>query len=213
MKIKYPKERLEFEKFLKKLGYRNRTPVYKVKKINGLILEDEIGPIKVNGFFNLHKNKKSYLAYCYNEIIKDFRNNMSEEKIKKSIKMIAEHIDFKNNIHGRLGEVGWEVQMPHTIIRWNKSERTKLYVKILRSIKPLLENGLWDLDPKKGDILISRPGGLAFGSLGGRGDVNERPGRRRSKINQKFFNFGPTNSYGDQYAIYDENLKLNPIFI
>jgi hypothetical protein len=216
MKIKCSKDRIEFERFLRKLGYKNRSPAYKVKRYRGNILENEIDPIKIEFFMNLHKNKKSYLWYCYQELTKDEKNKVSEKELKENILMIAKQINFKNNRHAKMAEIGWEVKMQHTIITWGRSRRTKLYIKILRSMKKILEHGILEKNnivAKEGDILISRPGGPAFGSFNNIGGPNDRPGKKRGKINQKFFKFGPVNSYGDQYAIYDENLKLKPVII
>lgn len=207
MKIKYPTKRVEFEKLLKEIGYKNRLPLnYKVKEQKNLILEDcNTGPIKIKGFIKLYPNKKSYIWFCYQEMI---TKNIEIKEIKKTLSMIARQINF--NHHSRIAEVGWEISMGHTIILWTKSERTKLYFRLIKKLKLILKNGDWGIDPNPGEILISRPRGLRYGEIHGNGyKISEE----RGHINQRIFNFGKVNSYGDQYAIYDENLNLQPISI
>lgn len=205
--IKYPPKRLEFEKFLKKIGYRNRLPLkYKVQEQRNLILENsDIGPIKINGFIKVYPNKKSYIWFCYQEMLNNPRG-ITEEDLRKTILMIGNQINL--NKHSRVAEVGWEVLMSHTIKLWSKSDRTKMYFKILRELKLILKNGDWGITPNPGEILVSRPRGLRYGAI--RGPEEEK---ERGHINQKIFNFGKVNWYGDQYAIYDENLNLQPISI
>lgn len=207
MKIKYPPKRLEFEKFLKKMGYRNRLPLkYKVQEQKDLILENfDTGPIKIKGFIKLYPNKKSYIWFCYQEMLNDSRV-VSKEYMKTTLSMIAKQINL--NKHSRIAEVGWEILMGHTIILWTKSDRTKLYFKLIKQLKLILKNGDWGINPNPGEILVSRPGGLRYGAIHGLEISKER-----GHINQRIFNFGKVNSYGDQYAIYDENLNLQPISI
>lgn len=207
MKIKYPPKRLEFERFLRKLGYKNRLPItYNIKELRNEVLKDcDVGPIIIEGFIKLYPNKKCYIWECYKEILSNPRK-IDIQNIDNIISSIIKEIDFKN--HSRIAEIGWEVKMKHNLFLWSKHDRTKLYFKILRKFKTLLKEGEWDLKANPGDILVSCPGGLKFSQISG---VSYIASKQRCLANQKFLNFGTTNEYGHQYAIYDVNLNLQPI--
>ncbi len=61
--IKAPKQRCEFEKILRKFGFRDRSPIHDTKLIYVPVLRDIHLPnnVTLSGFYLFYPNKKSFL--------------------------------------------------------------------------------------------------------------------------------------------------------
>lgn len=69
--------------------------------------------------------------------------------------------------------------------------------------------GCFDISPCSGDILAAKPQGPKINN--GFTDESILLGKKQRISLGKRFGFGDIKSDGFQYAIYDENLSLNPL--
>lgn len=156
------------------------------------------------------------------DFIKCLCHPWEEEKIQYLMKKI------RYDEGGRIGEVGWGLSLP-TLGRKRKTLRdlskdethgiVKYAFKHNVIKKYLYEVELCDYEgPNKdlipndtprtrivGDILFSKPCGLAGHKLGGE-KLAQRIGRLCTR-----YGFSELDEYGWQFARYNENLKLEPI--
>lgn len=202
MFIKPPKKRLEFEKILRELGYKDRSPIYfseeRTKQVNYLCGgSDAIG---VYGSIIPYFNKKSYL---YTE----FYQNYNNPDIKERISVLAENILF--NEKTRIGEISWKVVYTKDPTEFTLEQRKKMFYAFIKDSHNDLINGALSLKPQVGDILVGNP----YGPKINQGHTQESItiGTKQRAIFAKKFGFGDVKSDGFSYGRYDENLMLRPL--
>ena len=202
MIIKSTRKRIEFEKILKKLGYRDRLPVFvdNEKKYQQVNFKCASGDMAIYTFIILYKTKKSYLYL-------EFLDNYKDENLQEKIKILAERIHFSEKT--RVAEVGWEVKYTKNPLEFSLSERKEVLYQFINYTYDNLKNGMVNIKPNPGDILVARPQGPKI-NLGFTESSMEIGKRQRSIVASKF-GFGNLKDDGFQYAKYDENLMINPI--
>lgn len=204
MKITPSPKRIEFERILKKLGYKDRSPVIPPR---GPLYEDILkclnkNQVEIKGFITEYKNKKSYL---YEFFIKNY-NNFSKKEMRDKLKILCDDIIFSEKT--RIGEIGWRIENMRNILFWNKTDRLEIYRSVIKLGKISIKYGGLGIKPNPGDILVSKPEGgkstffhikaIKYGSS------------QRGRINRKF-GFGEVKFNNTQYGRYNENLELIPI--
>jgi len=204
---KFPLEIIKFERLLKNIGYYDNSPIIRnVQKLEKCILKKYTDKLNINiiGFIYYYPNKKSYIWRCYQELLSNPK--LTKKEVIKYLLEICKGIIFLEKT--RIAEVGWEILYSNTLLTKSKRDLFVLYLHILKDLKILLKKEFFEIKPKPGDILVSRPRGLKFKVHNI--NTNWEGMRQRSLSAQKMFNFGKLNEWGDQYARYDENLNLYP---
>ena len=191
MKIKPSQKRIEFERFLLKLGIRDRSPIIYPKNIDERILTDMHPELEIYFSVRDYKNKKSYLYEYY--------KNNSKEKTKTLYKKLK--IGKKN----RVAETIWAIRGNTRRLTLNDS-KTILFA-FIKEIKKRIPIGICGKIPFPNDILVCKPAG---------GYVLNTPqshifGTRKRASLYKRLGFGQLDEDNCQYAIYDKNMVLHPI--
>jgi hypothetical protein len=203
MIIKISGKRKKFERILKKIGYKDQSPILKVDKLEYPVLKELSGDAyEIFYFTKSYFNKKTYLYefFLYNY-------ELDKKEIKKELKILCKDIIYKEKT--RVCEVGWGINNSNMLYFSTKDHLKKIYFEIIKIGKVIFKDGTDVLVPKEGDILVSKPeGGKILGSSN-----HERyliAQKQRGKINKKF-GFGDIKKQGSQYARYDKNLIPKPI--
>jgi hypothetical protein len=202
MIINPTQKRLEFEQLIRKLGYKDRSPVLaqedKKRVQTNYICES--GSMAVYSYFIPYFNKKSYL---YTE----FLSNYKSENLNNKIKILTERILFHEKT--RIAEVGWEVIYTKNPSEFSKKERTEILMNFIQKAYNDLKNGFSNISPRPGDILSANP----YGPKIDRGFTKEslEYGTKQRSIVAKKFGFGKVYDDGFCYARYDDSLNLIPI--
>lgn len=200
--VKAPKQRIRFERMLRKLGYNKREVANTYfKKINHQILKDCYPKyLNINLFLIRYLNKKSFL---YQEFLKD--QNLSNQDLYKKYKYLAKRIRL--NEKNRIAEVGWELYYHKPAELLSEKNRKIILLKVAKELKAFYLNRNYPRMLNPGHILISKPcaqkvhtGSEEFMDLI----------QKRSSLNSKF-GFGNIDEYGYEVSIIDLNLKINPI--
>lgn len=194
--IKAPKQRCEFEKILRKFGFRDRSPIHDTKLIYVPVLRDIHLPnnVTLSGFYLFYPNKKSFLYNSYLTYSKFMKNR----RLVKSIKILLNEIYYEEK--ARICEVGWKVELGLNIIHLNSRQKATIYIKVLKFAKKILKSGNEFYQPKENDMLVSTPNGpKGLQRLNKRGKLNERIG------------FGKIKESRNQYGKYNNKLDLIPI--
>ena len=204
MIIKPNKKRIEFERLLKKLGYKDNNPIIISKGPEYIQMLDHLtkNEIIVRGFIKEYKNKKSYLYefFCTNY------SNISKKEMKNQIKILCKDILF--NEKTRIGEIGWRIENMIKLVMWNKKDKFQLLISVFKFAKISLKTGEINMKPNPGDILVSKPEGGKRMSPHPQAIVVGSS--QRGRINKKL-GFGKIKFNNSQYSRYDENLILRPI--
>ena len=191
MKIKPQQKRIEFERFLLKLGIRDRSPIIYPKNIDERILTDIHPELEIYFTVRDYKNKKSYLYEYY--------KNNSKEKTKKLYKKLK--IGKKN----RVAEIIWSIHGNTRRLTLNDS-KTILFA-FIKEIKKRIPIGICGAIPFPNDILVCKPeGGYIVNT-----PQNYIFGTRKRASLYKRLGFGQLDEDNCQYAIYDKNMTLHPI--
>jgi len=204
---KFSPEVLKFEHLLKKSGYYDNSPIIKnVKRLEQPILEKYLEKyhIKIIGFIYYYPNKKSYIWRCYKEMLNNPK--ITRKQMLIYLFIISKGIIFSQK--SRIAEVGWDLLYTSKLRKESKRSLFILYLQISRDLKKMLRQDFLGIIPNPGDVLVSRPRGLKFGLR--KFNTEDEGMRQRSISAEKLFNFGKLNSWGDQYARYDEDLNLHP---
>lgn len=202
MIINPPEKRIEFEKTLRELGYRDRSPVYLEERVTKQI--NYVLPSgKAMGFYNTivpYYNKKSYL---YTE----FDQNYYEPERKNMVKSLAENILF--NEKTRIGEVYWKVIYTNDPREFTLEERRAIFGYFVKDVREWFTKGFVKFEPREGDMLVSNP----YGPKINKGHTSESmdEGTKQRALWNKRLGFGDLQSDGFCYARYDHNLKLRPV--
>ena len=195
------KKRTEFERLLKDLGYKDRTPVFpKEKKIMrqiNFVCND--GAMAIYLFFIPYHNKKSYLWL-------EYLDHCKSPDVKQKIKKLAERIHFSEKT--RLVEVGWEAKYTKQPSEFSLEERKKVFFGFLKEAHYSLHNGFdtVDIKPRPGDILVGKPQGVKINQ--GFTESSIELGRRQRAIVGKRFGLGEMYDDGFQYGKYDMDLNI-----
>ena len=196
------KKRTEFEKLLRKLGYRDRSPIFsqEEKRIKEKQYMCSTGAIMISTFIILYKTKKSYLWL-------EFLDNYEEDDLEDIISKLAKRIKYKEKT--RLAEVGYEAKYTQQPNQFSLKERKKILLDFMKMTCTHLADGMAELSPRPGDILVAKPHGPKIDE--GFTESSLVIGQRQRAMVAKRFGFGNLQDDDFQYARYDENCILRPI--
>ena len=202
MHIQPSEKRKKFEKLLKELGYRDRSPVYpkENKRYQQVNFKCNDGAMAIYTFVILYQTKKSYLYL-------EFLDHYNSPDVKDKIKTLAERIYFHEK--GRLAEVGYEVKYTKQPSEFSLEERKKIFYEFIKYTYENLHDGIVKIKPKPGDILAAKPHGPKLND--GFNESSLVVGKRQRALVARKFGFGELYEDGFQYARYDENCELKPI--
>jgi len=195
-------KRKKFEKLLKELGYRDRSPVYpkEDKRYQQVNFKCNDGAMAIYTFVILYQTKKSYLYL-------EFLDHYNSPDVKDKLKALAERIHFHEK--GRLAEVGYEVKYTKQPSEFSLEERKKIFYEFIKYTYENLHDGIVKIKPKPGDILAAKPHGPKLND--GFNESSLIVGKRQRALVARKFGFGDLQEDGFQYARYDENCDLHPI--
>lgn len=155
--------------------------------------------IDVYGYINVYDTKDEFLSeHC---------NSFEKEKLEYFKKRI------KYDSGGRIGEIGWGLSLPPFSPRRNlrdvsRVEGGNIISYGLKYVKKYLYTDYidgHDLYRIKGDILFSKPCGLAAMKIG-----DDKLAQRIGKICTRY-GFSELDEYGYQFGMYNEELLFKPI--
>lgn len=203
--IKLPKLRLEFERLIRKLGYRDRSPIHKRKdrirnQINYMCQDGSA--MGIFCFLIPFLTKKSYIYIDFK-----YLKWINDPYLELKIKTLAEYIKLEEKT--RIGEVGWEVIYTKNPDQFTLKEKVKIIFDLFQRMTLMLEKGAFKFTPQPGDILASRPYGPKINEGFTNSSIIEGT-NQRGRVAQRF-GFGSVKQNDFQYARYDENGNLNPI--
>lgn len=183
-----------FEMILKELEIKCDQVIYEPsEKINLHVPTSYDEILTVNIVYNIFKNKKSFLY-------KDFEENKNLERIKN----IANKLNLNNP--GRVSRIDWQIIHKKNSKSLTFEDNKKILFDFIIGAKSFIKVGDGKNGPKPNDIIIGFPwNGSLFVPIN-----HPENARKRSVLNKKF-GFGDVDQYNYQYAIFDENLDLQPI--
>tara|TARA_B100001996_G_C18641411_1_gene585756 strand:- start:194 stop:799 length:606 start_codon:yes stop_codon:yes gene_type:complete len=196
------KKRIEFERLLRKLGYRDRSPILPQdeKRIKEQQYICSTGAIMISTFIILYKTKKSYLWL-------EFLDSYEEDNLEDIISKLAEKIKYKEK--ARVAEVGYEAKYTQQPNQFTLKERKKILLDFMKMTYTHLAEGMVKLSPKPGDVLVAKPHGPKINE--GFTESSLVIGQRQRAMVAKRLGFGNIQDDDFQYARYDDNCILRPI--
>lgn len=202
MFIRPSQKRIEFERLLQELGYKDRLPVYpkenkRYQQVNFKCLD---GAMAIYTFIIMYQTKKSYLYL-------EFLDHYKSPSLKERISTLAEIVHFSEKT--RIAEVGWEVKYTKQPDEFSLEERKQIFYHFMKYTYKNLEEGMVSLTPRPGDILAAKPYGPKINE--GFTESSLVLGRYQRSLVARKFGFGNLQDDGFQYARYDENCALQPI--
>lgn len=203
--IKLPELRLEFERLIRKLGYRDRSPIYpREEKIRNQInyMCQDGSAMGIFCFLIPFRTKKSYIFIDFK-----YLKWINDPYLELKIKTLAEYIKLEEKT--RIGEVGWEVIYTKNPDQFTLKEKVKIVFDLFQRMSLMLKDGAFKFTPQTGDILASRPYGPKINEGFTDSSIIEGT-NQRGRVAQRF-GFGSVKQNDFQYARYDENGTLNPI--
>lgn len=202
MLITPSEKRIEFERILKNLGYKDRLPVYpkENKRYQQTNFQCSDGAMAVYTFIIFYQTKKSYLFL-------EFEDHYKSSDLENRIKSLAKKIRFEEKT--RLAEVGWEVKYTKQPEDFSLEERKKIFYTFMKHTYENIQNGMAKLSPKPGDILVAKPHGPKINE--GFTESSLAIGKHQRSLVARKFGFGDLQEDGFQYARYNENCILKPI--
>jgi hypothetical protein len=202
MIIKPTSKRIEFERLLRKIGYHDQSPVVlnieKLKKQVNYICQS--GAMAIYSFIIFYPNKKSYLYL-------EFIDNYNSDNLERKIRTLAKRIKYEEK--SRIAEIGWEVVYSKHPKEFSLEERKAIFFQFIKSAHKNLKEGLFGLNPKPKDVIISKPHGPKLDQ--GFTTTSIITGSKQRGIIAKKFGFGNIYDDGFQYARYNDDLKIKPI--
>lgn len=205
MLIKPSKKRLEFERLLRELGFRDNSPVYpemdKHKRQINYHCEDG-SAMAVYLFVIPYLTKKSYLfpVFC------DLKRN-NDPLIKEKILGLAKCIHFQEKT--RIADVGWEAKYTKQPSEYDMSDRTRIIFNVFKQLIEALSDGMCGYAPRPGDVLAAKPHGPKINE--GFSENSIAVGTRQRYLVARRVGFGTLYGNGFCYGKYDENCILRPI--
>jgi hypothetical protein len=195
-------KRIEFERLLKELGYKDRLPVYpkEEKRYQQVNFKCSDGAMAIYTFIILYQTKKSYLYL-------EFEDHYNSPTLKERISTLAENIHF--NEKTRIMEVGWEVKYTKQPSEFSLEKRKQIFYHFMRNTQQNLKEGMVGILPKPGDILAAKPHGPKINE--GFTESSLIIGKHQRSLVARKFGFGELKEDGFQYARYDEDCVLRPI--
>lgn len=202
MLIKPSRKRIEFERLLHHLGYKDRLPVYpkENKRYNQTNFKCSDGAMAIYTFIILYQTKKSYLYL-------EFIDHYNSPDLKKRIQSLAKKIHFRKK--ARVAEVGYEVKYTKKPNEFSLEDRKKIFYHFMRFTHEHLAKGMIKLSPRPNDVLVAKPHGPKINE--GFTESSLIVGKRQRSLVARKFGFGELQEDGFQYAQYDENCVLKPI--
>ena len=204
MYITPSKKRKEFEKLLRRLGYKDRSPVLpkeqKMMKQTNYMCQD--GAMAIYLFFIPYFNKKSYLWL-------EFIDHYGSPDLKLKIKTLAKRIHYHERT--RLAEIGWEAKYTKQPYEFSLEERKKIFFSFLKEAEYSLHRGFDSLDikPRPGDVLVGKPQGAKINQ--GFTESSIQLGTRQRALVGKKFGLSDMYEDGFLYGKYDQDLKVIPL--
>ena len=204
MFIRPSQKRIEFERLLKELGYKDQSPVIpkmkKMMKQTNYMCSD--GAMAIYLFFIPYLNKKSYLWL-------EFLDHQNSPDLKTRIKTLANRIHYHERT--RLAEIGWEAKYTKQPYEFSLEERKKIFFSFLKEADYALQCGFDSLNikPRPGDVLVGKPQGVKINQGFTEASI-ELGTRQRALVGKKF---GLSGMYEDGflYGKYDKDLKVIPL--
>ena len=204
MLIKPSQKRIQFERLLKELGYKDQSPVIpkmkKMMKQTNYMCSD--GAMAIYLFFIPYLNKKSYLWL-------EFLDHHNSPDIKTRIKTLAKRIQYQEKT--RLAEIGWEAKYTKQPYEFSLEDRKRIFFSFLKEADYAIHSGFDSLDikPRPGDVLVGKPQGVKI-NQGFTESSIELGTRQRALVGRKF-GLGHMYDDGFQYGKYDRDLKIIPL--
>ena len=204
MLIRPSQKRIQFERLLKELGYKDQSPVIpkmkKMMKQTNYMCSD--GAMAIYLFFIPYLNKKSYLWL-------EFLDHHNSPDIKTRIKTLAKRIQYQEKT--RLAEIGWEAKYTKQPYEFSLEDRKRIFFSFLKEADYAIHSGFDSLDikPRPGDVLVGKPQGVKI-NQGFTESSIELGTRQRALVGRKF-GLGHMYDDGFQYGKYDRDLKIIPL--
>lgn len=202
--IRPSQKRIQFERLLKELGYKDQSPVIpkmkKMMKQTNYMCSD--GAMAIYLFFIPYLNKKSYLWL-------EFLDHHNSPDIKTRIKTLAKRIQYQEKT--RLAEIGWEAKYTKQPYEFSLEDRKRIFFSFLKEADYAIHSGFDSLDikPRPGDVLVGKPQGVKI-NQGFTESSIELGTRQRALVGRKF-GLGHMYDDGFQYGKYDRDLKIIPL--
>ena len=108
------------------------------------------GAIMISTFIIMYRTKKSYLWL-------EFLDNYEEDNLEDIISKLAERIRYKEKT--RVCEVGYEAKYTQQPNQFTLKERKKILIDFMKMTYTHLAEGMVDLSPRPGDVLVAKPHG------------------------------------------------------
>lgn len=202
--IRPSQKRIQFERLLKELGYKDQSPVIpkmkKMMKQTNYMCSD--GAMAIYLFFIPYLNKKSYLWL-------EFLDHHNSPDIKTRIKTLTKRIQYQEKT--RLAEIGWEAKYTKQPYEFSLEDRKRIFFSFLKEADYAIHSGFDSLDikPRPGDVLVGKPQGVKI-NQGFTESSIELGTRQRALVGRKF-GLGHMYDDGFQYGKYDRDLKIIPL--
>lgn len=203
--IRPSKNRIEFERILHQLGYRDNSPIFpereKERRQINYYCEDG-SAMAVYLFLILYVTKKSYIYPAFLRLKAE-----NDSQIKEKIQSIANIIHFEEKT--RVADVGWEAKYTKQPDQYTMQDRTKIVFDVFKQLIEALSQGMCGKTPRPGDILAAKPHGPKIND--GFNETSITIGTRQRYLVARRVGFGTLYENGFCYARYDENCVLRPI--
>jgi len=203
--IRPSKNRIKFERLLRELGYRDRSPIFqegeKRKRQINYHCEDG-SAMAIYLFLILFPTKKSYVYPAFLRL-KAENNSHIKEQLHSLCKII------RLEEPTRVADVGWEAKYTKQPDLYELKDRKRIIFNILNQIIEALSQGMCEASPRPGDVLAAKPHGPKINE--GFNESSITIGTHQRHLVAKRVGFGDLYANGFCYARYDENLILRPI--
>jgi len=201
--IRPSKNRIQFERLLYKLGYRDRSPIYpeqsKKKRQINYYCEDG-SAMAVYLFLIPYQTKKSYIYPAFLEL-------KTNPEIKEKILSLAKIIRFEEKTI--LADVGWEAKYTKQPSQYEMQDRTRIVFNLFKQLVEALSEGMCGYQPSPGIILAAKPYGPKINE--GFNESSITIGTQQRYLVAKRVGFGQLYANGFCYARYDDDCILRPI--
>jgi hypothetical protein len=202
--LKPSSKRIKFEKLLRELGYRDRSPIIlkapKITKQTNYICDN--GAIAIYLFFIPYLTKKSYLWL-------EFLDYQNSPDLKIKIKNLATRIQYQEKT--KLAEIGWEAKYTKQPYEFSLIERKKIFFNFLKDAEYALKYGFdsTNIKPKPGDVLVGKPQGIKINQ--GFTESSIQLGTKQRALVGKKLGMSEMYEDGFLYGKYNKHLKIIPI--